>query len=298
MKFKNSILIFISLILLYSCKTLSTTQSTTGYKIEIISTTITHGIATDKNDNVYIFYRAGRGWEPEAKETLKPPVILMYSKDGKLIDSIGAGIFILPHMITIDNKGNIWAVDAALQQIFKLDKNGKILLKLGEMFTAGNDSLHFNLPTDIAFLKDNSFYISDGYGNSRVVKFSKSGKWQYSWGKKGNQPGEFDIPHSISVFNKKVFVADRENSRLQIFDFKGKFITQLNVKDRVGRLFAVTADKKGRLYLTGDKGTTMLTPDLQEIKTWSEKGHDIAVDSKGVIYIVGGGGFKKISPLR
>ncbi len=95
-----------------------------------------------------------------------------------------------------------------------------------------------------------------------------------------------------------MFVADRENSRLQIFDFKGKFITQLNVKDRVGRLFAVTADKKERLYLTGDKGTTMLTPDLQEIKTWSEKGHDIAVDSKGVIYIVGGGGFKKISPLR
>ena len=95
-----------------------------------------------------------------------------------------------------------------------------------------------------------------------------------------------------------MFVADRDNSRLQVFDLNGKFITQLNVKDKVGKLFAATVDKKGRLYLTGDKGTTMLTPDLQEIKTWPEKGHDIAVDSKGVIYIVGGGGFKKISPFH
>ncbi len=293
--FTNSFL----LVVLGFCTVLNAkAQTATGYKIEIITTTATHGVATDKNDNVYIFYRAGRGWEPEAKETLKPPVILKYSKDEKLIDSIGAGIFVLPHMITIDNKGNIWAVDVALQQILKLDKNGRILLKLGEKFTAGSDSLHFNLPTDIAFSKDNSFYISDGYGNSRVVKFSKNGKWQYSWGRKGDQPGEFTIPHSIAVFKKKVFVADRENSRLQIFDLKGRFITQLNVKDKIGRLFAATADKKGRLFLTGDKGTTMLTPDLQEIKTWSEKGHDIAVDFKGVIYIVGGGGFKKISPPR
>ena len=116
----------------------------------------------------------------EERQPISSPVIIKYSKQDKLIDSIGANIFILPHMITVDNKGHIWTVDVGLQQIQKLDKNGRLLLTLGEPFKPGNDSLHFDLPTDIAFLKDNSFYVSDGYGNSRVVKFSKNGKWQYS----------------------------------------------------------------------------------------------------------------------
>jgi peptidylamidoglycolate lyase len=116
-------------------------------------------------------------------------------------------------------------------------------LKLGEAKVAGHDSLHFNRPTDIAISKDGSFYVSDGYGNSRIVKFSATGKYLFEWGKKGTKESEFDIPHGIILDEaENVYVADRENNRIQEFDPNGKFKKQFANKS-FGPICAVTFGK-------------------------------------------------------
>ena len=264
-----------------------------SFKVRSISS-----VATDKDDNIYIFHRGNKRWDrkyPESTELIKEPAILKYSKAGKLIDSFGANMFLMPHMITIDHNGNIWAVDVWLQQVVKLDRQGKPLLTLGEIFKPGMDSLHFDLPTDIAVLADNSFFVGDGYGNARICRFSKTGKWTDSWGKHGTKPGEFNIPHSITIHGKKLFVADRENSRLQVFDLKGNFLSEWNGSAITGKLFALAIDNKENVYVTETSGTFMLSKELQVLQSWPEKGHDIAVDSKGTVYLSGSGGIRRIS---
>src|SRR5829696_7574737 len=117
--------------------------------------------------------------------------ILIFDKDkGKLMDSWGDNLFIMPHGLTVDKDNNIWVTDVGLHQVFKFSHNGKLLMKLGEAKVAGNDNLHFNKPTGIANAKDGSFYVSDGYGNSRIIKFSAQGKYLFAWGKKGNKKKE------------------------------------------------------------------------------------------------------------
>jgi peptidylamidoglycolate lyase len=191
------------------------------------------GISIDTNQNIVVFDRAEREWSLLGLMPDKPiqsKTILIINKDnGKLINSWGDNLFIMPHGLKVDNENNIWVTDVGLHQIFKFSHDGKLLLKLGQARIAGNDSLHFNKPTDIAITKDGLFYVSDGYGNSRVIKFSATGKYLLEWGKKGDKEGEFNIPHGISLDdNGNVYVADRENSRIQVFDSTGKFIKQFS----------------------------------------------------------------------
>ncbi|MEJ7738844.1 MAG: peptidyl-alpha-hydroxyglycine alpha-amidating lyase family protein [Chitinophagaceae bacterium] len=174
------------------------------------------GIGIDTNQNIIVFHRAEREWSLFGSMPDKPiqsKTILIIGKDnGKIMDSWGANLFIMPHGLTVDNENNIWVTDVGLHQVFKFSHDGKLLMKLGETKVSGNDSLHFNKPTDIAIAKDGSFYVSDGYGNSRIVKFSPTGKYLLEWGKKGHKESEFDIPHGICLDrNDNVYVADREN---------------------------------------------------------------------------------------
>ena len=107
-----------------------------------------------------------------------------------------------------------------------------------------NDSKHFNLPTDVAVSEDGSFYVSDGYGNSRVIKFSKDGTYLFEWGKFGNKQGEFNIPHGIDLDKYgNVYVADRENNRIQKFDAQGNFIAVWQNKI-TEQLYSVTIDNQ------------------------------------------------------
>jgi peptidylamidoglycolate lyase len=213
------------------------------------------GIGIDKNQNIVVFHRADREWEffgSMPDKTIQSKTILIINKDsGKLINSWGNNLFIMPHGLKVDGENNIWVTDIGLHQVFKFSYDGKLLLTLGEARVAGNDSLHFDKPTDIAIAKDGSFYVSDGYGNSRVMKFSAAGKYLFEWGKKGSKENEFNIPHGISLDDyDNVYVADRENNRIQIFDSAGKFIKQFS-DNSFGAICAV-AFERSKLFAVDD----------------------------------------------
>jgi len=213
------------------------------------------GVDVDANGHVLVFHRPGRGFEPGATEPLKDPAVVELDENtGRVISSWGANTFLVPHGITIDRDNNVWLTDVGLQQVFKFSHDGKLMLKLGEARVGAWDATHFNQPTDIAIRPDGSFYVSDGYVNSRVAYFDVTGKEVREWGKKGSGPGEFSNPHGLSFVpqSSDVLVADRENSRLQLFDREGKFKRQwTGVTDATttGRIFSVVADTTGSLYL-------------------------------------------------
>ena len=213
------------------------------------------GVAVDANGRVFVFHRPGRGFDTAATEKLKEPAVLEIDPDsGRLLNSWGANTFLVPHGITIDRDNSVFLTDVGLQQVFKFSHDGRQILALGEARVGGWDATHFNQPTDIAIRRDGTFYVSDGYVNSRIAVFDDHGKWLREWGKKGTGSGEFSNPHGLTFMpgNTDVLVADRENSRLQLFDEHGMFKRQwVGAKDAAttGRVFAIAADAGGNYYL-------------------------------------------------
>src|SRR3954471_24242292 len=143
-------------------------------------------VAENSKGQIFVFHR---GEHP----------ILILDQNGKLIRSFGDGLFTLAHGLRIDADDNIWVTDASNHTLIKFSPDGVPLLKLGEKDVPGEDASHFNKPTDIAFAANGDFYISDGYGNSRIVKFDKDGKFLKAWGKKGSASGEFNLPHAVQL---------------------------------------------------------------------------------------------------
>lgn len=183
-----------------------------GWKLGRVS-----AVATDSASNVYVVQR-GKKADP----------VIVFDRKGKFLRSWGRGdMFAVPHGIRVDRDDNVFITDIGTQQVMKFTKTGELLITLGKKGVAGTDEKTFDRPTDIAFAKNGDFYVSDGYGNSRIVKFSREGKFLMSWGKPGRGPGEFQVPHAVQVDSKGwVYVSDRENNRIQIFDANGKFIKQ------------------------------------------------------------------------
>ncbi len=265
------------------------------------------GVGVDTSQNVFLFHRTGRQWTtPFPDSLISANTILMLDREtGKILKSWGVNLFIMPHGLTVDKANNVWVTDVALHQIFKFSHEGKLLMRLGVAKTPGNDSMHFNLPTDVAVANDGSFYVSDGYGNSRVVKFSKEGKYIFEWGKKGNKPGEFNTPHGIDLdLQGNIYVADRENNRIQKFDTNGKFLKEWK-NDTAVQLYSLSIDKtdnnlfaidyltvsdtliKGSDIIQFDSSVNFLT---RFGRTGSYSGpicryHDIAIDNKSNIYV-------------
>jgi DNA-binding beta-propeller fold protein YncE len=171
------------------------------------------GIAVDAKDNVYVFTRA------------EPPV-QVYDSKGKYLRGWGKGIQ-NPHHIKVDHEGHVWITDIGNHVVEKYTPEGKLLLTVGTKGKAGRDRKHLNKPTDVAVTREGDFYVSDGYGNARVVHFSPEGEFLGEWGELGHRPGQFSIPHAIAVDSRKrVYVADRNNVRVQVFDAQGKFLAE------------------------------------------------------------------------
>ena len=136
-----------------------------------------------------------------------------------------------PHKVKIspyDPQRHVWVIDDLRQQVFKFSHDGKqLVMTLGEAGVAGNDEKHFGRPTDIAWLPDGTFYISDGYTNTRVMKFDKDGKFLMQWGTPGTGNSQFNTVHAVDIDrNRRVYISDRGNGRIQIFDENGKYLDQ------------------------------------------------------------------------
>jgi DNA-binding beta-propeller fold protein YncE len=262
------------------------------------------GVAVDSHNHVFVFHRAYNSVN-RTKDPITVPTILCFDgKTGKLLASWGKNIFVIPHGLRIDRADNVWVTDVGTHQVFKFSHDGKQLMVLGEKNVPGDGGRHFNMPTDVAFASDGSFYVGDGYGNSRVAKFSKDGHFLLDWGKKGENPGEFNLPHSVAVASDgRVYVCDRANGRIQIFTPKGEFIEQWKSAE-LGRPWSLEIGADGYIYVVDGGDMVVRGPDRASImkldrkgkilEKWSSFGnqegqlfwgHDLTVGKDGAIYV-------------
>ena len=186
------------------------------------------GIVTDSQDRVYLFNRSDH------------PLIVL-DRDGNFITSWGEGVLDDAHGMHIDEDENLYLPVKNSHVVQKYDRDGNLLMTMGEWYKPSDTGWSgiteepalraagpFNRPSDVSISPDGYLYISDGYGNARVHKFDKDGTLLNSWGEPGKtEPGEFHVPHGVWVHTDgRVFVADRENNRVQIFTQEGEFLTQ------------------------------------------------------------------------
>src|SRR5215472_4094651 len=183
------------------------------------------------------------------------PAVLEFDPSGKLTKSFGAGMFVFPHGIAVDKDGNVYVADADGKNgkghiVVKFSPDGKVLMTLGKPGMPGDAPGYFYRPSAVAVAPDGTIFVADGQGgdsNARVVKLAPDGEIIKTWGKKGSAPGEFNEPHGIALDSTgRVFVADRVNSRIQIFDPDGKFLAEWK---QFGRPSAVFIDKNDVIYV-------------------------------------------------
>jgi len=269
-------------------------------------------VALDRDGrSVWVFDRCGAG---DCVGSERDP-IAKFDRLGKLVTRFGAGMFNHPHGLHIDHDGNVWATDdhgggGKGLQVFKFSPQGKVLMTLGKPGIAGDDSDTFNAPTDVFVAPNGDIFVSDGHGgdtNARVVKFSHEGTFITAWGKRGSGPGEFALPHALAMDSAgRLFVGDRGNNRIEIFDQDGKFIAEWKQFGRPSGLFI---DKDDVLYcmdsestggvnrgfrrgLTigsardGTVSTFMPAPFLDgQVANTRQWGESVAVDDDGNIYL-------------
>ncbi len=181
--------------------------------------------------------------------------IMHFDASGKLVKSFGAAMFVRPHGIHVDRGGNVWVTDGEGpdgkdprknghgHQVFKFSADGKLLMTLGKAGVAGDGPDTFNMPSAVLVAPNGDIFVGDGHGgnsNARVVKFAKDGTFIKTWGKKGTGPGDFDAqgPHALAMDSRgRLFVADRGNNRIQIFDQDGRFLEEWRQFGRPSGLF-------------------------------------------------------------
>jgi len=192
-----------------------------------------------------------------------PHPISRFSSDGSYMESFGEGLFTQVHSITIDHQDRIWITDVGLHAVFKLDQSGRVEMILGRQNKEGefySDAVPlFNRPADVIVSENGDIFVADGYGNSRVVKFDKSGNYMKTWGVKGSGVSEFNLPHSLAIDkHQRLLVADRENSRIQLFDLDG---TYLETWELPGKPYCLAIDTNDFIYVTLGKAPKILKLD-------------------------------------
>lgn len=253
------------------------------------------------------------------------PVVKFDRSTGKVLTTFGKGLFVLPHGIHVDRDGNVWVTDSMGNkagtkghQVFKFSPEGKVLMTLGRAGVAAAGPDTFNEPCDVITAPNGDIFVSDGHSGQnenppagstgRIMKFTKDGRFVKEWGKIGSAPGEFRTPHALAFDSKgRLFVADRGNHRIQIFDQDGKFIDSYEQFSRISGLFI---DPKDTLYAidsesnpknhagwktgirigraTEDKVTAFIPPHPSEAGPQGVAGEGVAVDRDGNVYAAEG----------
>jgi len=282
----------------------------------------TAGVDIDPDGtSVWVFERCGtfalpserKPGEPFACDGSNQTPILKFDASGTLVASFGAGMFVLPHGIRADRAGNVWVTDAAGRdgkghQVVKFGPDGKVLMSLGKAGVAGAGPDEFNAPSAVLIAPNGDVFVADGHGgntNARIVKFSPDGKFIKAWGKKGSAPGEFDTPHTLAMDSQgRLFVGDRQNNRIQIFDQDGNFVDQLFQFSRPSGVFIDAGDtiyvadsesesvsknhdgwKRGiRIGKIADGRVAAFIPDPAEKATTTSSAEGVAADTSGNIF--------------
>ena len=170
--------------------------------------------------------------------TRGPVAFFEFDQKGAYVRSFGEGLFTRAHGLRIDREGNLWAGDVGAHIVRKFSRDGQVLMTIGSKGEAGewNDaagSHKLNQPNDVAIADNGDFFIVQGHtpgprGDARVLKFDKTGRFLTSWGGKGTAPGQFEVAHGVAIDAKGLlWVADRENQRIQVFDQRGTFVREL-----------------------------------------------------------------------
>jgi DNA-binding beta-propeller fold protein YncE len=241
------------------------------------------------------------------------PPILKFDSSGKLVKSFGAGLLLFPHGIHVDREGNVWVTDGLGKdgkghQVFKFSPEGKVLLTLGKAGVAGSGPDEFNAPSAVIVAPNGDIFVGDGHGrdtNARIVKFTKDGKFVKAWGKKGSGAGEIDIPHALAMDSRgRLFLGDRQNNRIQIFDQDGNYLDQWFQFSRPSGVFIDKNDmiyvadsesesvsknhdgwKRGiRVGRVSDGAVTAFIPDPVEKTTGTSAAEGVAADANGNIF--------------
>ena len=257
------------------------------------------GVATSANEYILVLHR---GAQP----------IMLFDSGGRFVRSWGDGLFSNgkvggiaagdrvagqsgytavygpagchacgAHAVRVDSDGNIWVVDAPGHVVYKMDPQGRVLMELGSKGVSGTSRNTFNLPTDVGFAPNGDLYVSDGYGNARVVKYTADGQYLLEWGSRGTGPGEFGLPHNLVVDAAgRVYVTDRDNQRVQVFAPDGKFLTEWADIGGNSALF-ITAEQ---LIWTG--GTLRnLEGDTVATLPGGNGGHGMTVSDAGDVFV-------------
>jgi hypothetical protein len=166
----------------------------------------------------------------------KADPVLVLDRQGNVLRSWGKGNYKIPHSIRVDSAGNLWTVDAASSTVIKYSPRGTKLMTITVGGQPDNGS-PFNGTTDIAFGPKGRLFITDGYGNARILEYSAKGRKMKEWGRRGAGPGEFNLPHAIQIDEKgTIYVADRENGRIEKFDVDGNFLGEI---PNLGRIYSL-----------------------------------------------------------
>ena len=259
-------------------------------------------VDVDSHGHIFVLHRAGREWvEPFPSDPIAEPTVFMFAANGKLLGKWGADTLVMPHGLSVDAEDKVWITDVAREQVLRFSHDGTEELALGERAVTGQGDGQFGRPADIAFLPG-KVLIADGYLNDRVAVFDREGNFLESWGEEGSDPGEFDLPHSIATDANRVYVADRENGRVQVLTHAGEpvaswkpkatghpysakpigggYVLVIEGRDGAGRYGAI-----GRLYRE-DGSLERIFDAGVDPRTGTSLGHDIAVARDGSVYMV------------
>jgi len=246
------------------------------------------GVAVNSNGHVFVFSRGNTTGPAYAASAAQ---LLEFGPDGQFIREIGKNLYAwsFAHAVRIDKEDNIWAIDKGSDMIIRFNPEGRVTMVFGRKQEASDETTgplkhptpplpaedgRFRQPTDVAFNPAGDIFISDGYINSRIAKADREGNWIKSWGNRGNNPGEFNTPHSIAADSQgRIYVADRGNRRIQVFDSEGNFLRMItidvpfdeNARPAIGNKPDLKTYQQVLTLVPGAPWTVCITPPPNEV---------------------------------
>lgn len=246
------------------------------------------GVAVNSKGHVFVFSRGNTTGPAYAASAAQ---LLEFGPDGKFIREIGKNLYAwsFGHAVRIDKDDNIWAIDKGSDMVIRFNPEGRVTMVFGRKQEASDETTgplkhpvpplpaedgRFRQVTDVAFGPEGDIFISDGYINSRIAKADKDGNWIKSWGNRGTNPGEFNTPHNIAADAKgNVYVADRGNRRIQVFDSDGKFLRIItvdvpfdeNARPAIGNKPDLKTYQQVQTFVPGAPWTVCITPPPNQV---------------------------------